>query len=96
MKHELKTDPDPFQAVWDRKKKFEIRYNDRDFQVGDTLLLKETEFSGQQMKGNPDTFPLRWTARKIEVVVEYIMHGPVYGLDFNWCIMSVMEVSRKP
>lgn len=41
MKHELKTWPEYFEAVISGKKTFEIRKNDRDFKVGDLLLLKE-------------------------------------------------------
>lgn len=37
--HELKTDPKPFDAVYDGRKLCEVRNNDRDFQVGDLLLL---------------------------------------------------------
>lgn len=39
--HELKTVPEHFKAVWRGKKTAEIRWNDRDFSIGDKLLLKE-------------------------------------------------------
>lgn len=52
---ELKTDPQVFQDVLDGIKTFEIRFNDRDFKVGDEILLKETQFTGVQMKSDePD------------------------------------------
>lgn len=49
MKHELKIKPEYFAAVFFGEKTFEIRNNtDRNFQVGDTLLLKawDGEFNG--------------------------------------------------
>ena len=39
--HTLKTWPKPFEAVWEDKKRFEFRQNDRDFKVGDRLVLRE-------------------------------------------------------
>lgn len=41
-RHELKTDPGPFEALWIGMKRAEFRPNDREFEVGDTLLLRET------------------------------------------------------
>lgn len=43
MTHELKILPKYFEDVMTGKKNFEIRKNDRDFKVGDYLLLKEYE-----------------------------------------------------
>lgn len=47
--HELKTLPSYFQEVAEGNKPFEIRYNDRGFEKGDILVLREyTErFSGR-------------------------------------------------
>ena len=41
MTHNLKTWPSFFQAVKSKIKPFEIRENDRNFEVGDTLILEE-------------------------------------------------------
>lgn len=39
--HELKILPKYFREVVDNKKKFEVRKNDRNFCVGDKILLRE-------------------------------------------------------
>lgn len=44
MHHYLKIAPEYFQAVKEGIKTFEIRENDRGFQKGDTVLLREYEF----------------------------------------------------
>jgi hypothetical protein len=41
MRHKLKTWPPFFKDVLLRKKRFELRKNDRDFRVGDEVILVE-------------------------------------------------------
>lgn len=52
MKHELKCLPEYFQAIEDGLKTFEIRFNDRNFQRSDVLILKEFDafkgYSGRE------------------------------------------------
>ena len=50
--HELKILPQYFVAVAAGRKTFEIRKNDRDFQVGDEVVLKEwdNEYTGQEVE----------------------------------------------
>ena len=48
--HELKCRPEFFARIASGQKTFEIRKNDRDFQVGDILILKEHD----PEKGWPD------------------------------------------
>lgn len=50
MHHELKILPVYFQAVRERRKLFEVRLNDRHFQEGDTVSLRE--YDGQAYTGN--------------------------------------------
>lgn len=41
MIHELKIDPQYYQRIANGSKTFEVRENDRGFQLGDTVVLKE-------------------------------------------------------
>lgn len=86
--HELKTDPLVFQDVWDKRKRFEIRRDDRGFQIGDGLLLRETKHTGKEMAVGA---PLVYTSRELREVVCYILRGPIYGLAAEWAILGLRE-----
>lgn len=60
MNHNLKILPSYFNDVLSRKKSFEIRYNDRNFQVHDVLVLQEWSEEGQ------------YTGRSLSAQVIYI------------------------
>lgn len=51
MKHELKTWPESFQPILTNKKNFDIRVNDRNYQVGDKLTLLEYDPKTEQYTG---------------------------------------------
>lgn len=87
MHHILKTDPDVFQAMEEGLKNFEIRYNDRNYMAGDTLTLKETKYSGEEMK--EEDKPLEFTGEELEREVNYVLQGGIYGLKEGWVILSV-------
>lgn len=82
--HGLKTDPDVFDAVWNGLKTFEIRFNDRDFKVGDWLNLHETKHSGEDMKAG---LPLIYTGRSMLRKVSHVLSG--YGLAEGWVCLSL-------
>ena len=79
--HELKTWPGPFEAMWQEQKRFELRPDDRGFQVGDRLWLREW---------NPDTG--EYTGRELrDVVVKFVLRGKTaerFGLRSGYCVMS--------
>lgn len=59
--HEVKAWPEFFQPVWDQVKLFEIRKNDRDYRVGDLLIIDEW---------SPITRV--FTGRRIEAIILYV------------------------
>lgn len=81
--HYLKTDPAVFAATMIGHKTHEIRLNDRDFKVGDTLVLRETTETGAAIAAGA---PLAYTGRRAVRVVTHVLEG--YGLAPGWCVLS--------
>lgn len=65
MTHDLKIWPEYFEAIRTGIKTFELRVKDRDYRVGDTLLLREW---------NPKTHD--YTGRTATVEVTYMLDNP--------------------
>ena len=79
MRHELKTWPFYFEDIRTGHKRFEMRKDDRDFQSGDTLLLREWH-----------TGACRYTGREVTVRVIHIMRDATHvGLMPGFCAMSI-------
>ena len=77
MTHELKVLPAFFDALALYKKTFELRKNDRNYQVHDQLILKEWD-------GNT------YTGRELVRYISYIYHGTgEYGLEKGYCILGL-------
>jgi ASC-1-like (ASCH) protein len=87
MTHELKTWPEYFQAIWDGRKRFEVRKNDRDYQEGDILILKETASVGKNYQ---------YTGRTISCQVEYVLQGGSFGIQSGYCVMSIEVITKTP
>ncbi len=65
VRYQLKTVNPYFQDMWTRKKRFDVRINDRNFKVGNTLVLHE-------FKAETGFF----TGRKINTIITYILDTP--------------------
>ena len=78
--HELKTWIEFYQEVLDGKKRFEIRKNDRDFQVGDTLRLREYVFLTGEYTG-------RWCVFNVTYMLK-----DGFGLERGFCILSLSDL----
>lgn len=72
--HYLKILPEYFEAVRLEAKRFEIRKNDRNYQVGDALILKE--YKDDEFTGN-----------LIKAVVTYITN---YAQKDDYIVMSII------
>ncbi len=86
--HDLKTDHKVFRESFAGHKPWEVRLNDRDFRVGDSVTLHETEFTGDEMAAGAT---LRYTGRTVQGVIGLVLNGPLYGIASNWCVFSLMS-----
>lgn len=76
--HALKIQPKYFTEVLHGKKKFELRKDDRGYQVGDLVTLQEYsngEYTGREIKNIPIIYILR--------------NCPEYGLKEGYCILGL-------
>lgn len=83
MTHELKTHPEPFEAVWKGRKHAEFRKDDRGFQEEDDLMLLEW---------NPETG--EYSGRKVQVRVTDVRRGGPFGIPSGYAMLSFAEVNR--
>jgi hypothetical protein len=76
--HVLKTKLEFIVATMRGEKLFEIRVNDRDFKIGDRVILKE--------------YPRQIDCPPIILgpfTITYIFPGGQYGLDKHYCILQL-------
>lgn len=83
--HILKIDPIPFSQIYDGNKRFEVRKNDRNYIVGNIVLLRETEYSSQEMI--EENLPLLYTKRQLRFEITSITKG--YGLQEGYIAFSL-------
>lgn len=76
--HELKTWCEPFDAVWRGLKNYEIRKDDRDYQVGDGLILRECAVTEDKV---------------INAVITYLTRGPAWGIPEGLVVLSLGQKS---
>lgn len=87
--HTLSTWPGPFEAVLDGTKRFEYRLDDRGFELGDELVLREWDPSRFVSSGVGGGGGL--TGRQLKCRVTYILRGR-FGVPINYVVMSIGEV----
>lgn len=85
--HELKTIPPYFQWSWLKIKPFEVRKNDRGFQVFDVLVLKEYLPVSKEYTG-------RVIVARVTSIVEPYEGSIELGLKKGYCVMGVNEIAR--
>lgn len=68
--------------MWNEKKQFEVRNDDRKYKVGDFLVLKE-------YKKNV------FTGRQITALIEYKLEGGKFGIKDGYCVLSIKFIRKR-
>ena len=79
--HKIKIHLPYFSVVGAGTKRYELRKNDRDYHVGDKLVLCEF---------NPDT--KEYSGREIEADIIYMTPGGIFGLPDDMCILGLGDI----
>lgn len=85
VEHVLKAVQPYFEMLWSGKKNFELRKNDRDYQVGDILYLHEYDPSIRRFCG-------RYVARKITHIIDNKNEVAGQGLHPAWVLLFLGEI----
>ena len=81
--HELKIQSEHFAEVLAGRKTHEVRINDRDYQAGDCLNLREIDVNGE------------YTDQEMNIQISHVLHGGQFGIADGWCVLSLKNGARK-
>ncbi len=84
--HKLKCWPAMYQALLDGDKTFDVRRDDRNFQVGDVLSQREFDYNRQSYSG-----------RQADYLVTYILRGkeqPHLGVGLDYVVLGVKPLDQ--
>ena len=93
MTHHLKLHPEPFQAATDSLKPWEFRKDDRGFEVGHKVELREWDPTLTAHEINTENeygvecLPVGYTGRTITGTITYIIREG-YGIPEGFCIFT--------
>lgn len=86
--HEIKAWPEFYTPVERGEKTLELRLNDRNYQVGDVLLLREYE---PLTTSHTNQFTAFYTGRSSRYLVTHIIHGGPW-LTPGYVAMSIRRL----
>lgn len=85
-RHEIKVWPSYFEALVSGNKTFEWRRNDRDYAVGDLLVMREHEPAHGALSLG------RYTGRVAFATISYKAEG-VFDIPRGYCVLGFRKVS---
>lgn len=82
--HDIKCWPEPYAALERGDKRHEVRRNDRNYKVGDVLVIREWQpATGLRVDGG------KYTGRQRMMRVTYITKPGTFGLPADVCVLSL-------
>lgn len=84
MTHDIKLNWHYADAVLSGEKNFEIRFNDRGYQKGDTVRFTVVDDVKLQV-------PHPLNGKKYRIT--YLVHG--YGLEKDWCVFGIIPADKE-
>ena len=89
--HELKTWPTAFEALRDGDKRADFRPNDRQFHIGDVLLLEEYVPEGVEDEWAGDGV-LGYTGQILLMQITHIELGGKFDIPDGFVVLSVVPI----
>jgi hypothetical protein len=87
--HMLKTSNGVFQEVWDKRKLYEIRFNDRDYGVGDILVLREHSVTAGKYCGRWVVLNvIHMTTHESRAISDELNVNGIQGLGDGWVVLG--------
>jgi uncharacterized protein YqfB (UPF0267 family) len=99
--HELKIKHEYLVEIVMGRKTFELRKNDRDYQVGDLIHFVDIN---QECKGGRDIYIDKVTQQITDIYIDkdalykitYVLKDvPQYGLDKDYCILAIKKLEIR-
>lgn len=82
--HELKIKEEYFNAIIRGEKTFELRKNDRDYQVGDLIHFKQID-GREYFNHSKDVYQIIYILKDVSE----------YGLDKEYCILAIKKLEVR-
>ncbi len=82
--HDLKCQPEPFADILNGAKTAEYRRDDRDFRVGDVLILREWDPNVRREVGHG-----AYSGRVLRKTVTHISRGPDWEIPTGFVVLSL-------
>lgn len=92
--HRLKIQPKYYEVVASGVKTFEVRKNDRDYKLLDTLYLREWEATTRIVEAEDGNLVRvasdEYTGREVHRTVTYILQGGQWGIEEGYVVLGMV------